>query len=95
MADERDDAICKVCGEPIPEGQEWLGLNRYSLGAGHARGMHEGWTEHEYFWHMAEDDETCDDEKASGPYMHWPTCAMMFIEGRLAEIRVIIPPDDD
>lgn len=85
--------LCRVCDKPIEDGELWLALNRYLVGAGHAHEMAEGRDhEDEYEWEQGGGD---DDLRATAVPLHWPICATMWIDGKIADINVKIPPDEE
>lgn len=78
---------CDLCGEPVLD-REWILLNRYGVGFQTGRCMTEAVNDDdEYHWHLAEDDG--EDDVVTGRVLHWPVCAVTWIDGKMAEGRVL------
>lgn len=87
--------LCRVCDKPIEDGDQWLALNRYLVGTGHAHEMAEAQEDDgEYVWEHHVDGDP-DDRQCSAVALHWPVCASMWIEGKIADVNVSIPPEEE
>jgi hypothetical protein len=85
MTDPHD--LCALCGEDTSSG-EWIVLNRWIVGTGSGRAMVEAVNDDgEYLWEMR-CEGSAEDECATGRVLHWPTCAVQWIDGKIAETRV-------
>lgn len=83
MADHH--CLCGVCDLPVLDGQEWIGLNRYAVGTGDSRCLsevHNG--EGDYLWTMS---QIAEDELATLALLHWPVCAQMWVDVKIASVR--------
>lgn len=86
-----EDPVCVVCGEPVADGQPWLMLNRYGVGNGDSHTLTEVVDdEGEYVWDVGSSEyaEEFDSDDVLGHVLHWPHCAMMFVEGEMIGLGV-------
>jgi hypothetical protein len=76
-----------MCSKPI-EGP-WILLNRYAVGSGYTRCLSEVLGENGYEWNMADENDP-DGDVASGYCLHWPKCAIEFIEQKMMEGDIVM-----
>lgn len=74
-----DDRRCDYCGEVVGA-VPWILLNRYMLGTGTNSAAFQRRCSDGYLWETQEGQKV-----ATGALLHWPTCALPFIEGEMIE----------